>query len=95
MSNESEPLDQWRSRISTLAVVGRRLALQRSGQFWRGKCPFECDENLHVYDDHFHCFKCGAHGDGVDFVMRASNTDLETVIAALASEGQIGGDPSG
>ena len=91
MSNASEPLDQWRSRTSTLAVIGRRLALRRSGQFWRGGCPFGCDENLHVYDDHFHCFGCGAHGDGVDFVMRISNTDVETVKATLASEGHIDG----
>ena len=93
MSNASEPLDQCRSRISTLAVVGRRLALQQSGQFWRGKCPFECDENFHVYDDHFHCFGCGAHGDGVDFVVRTSNTDLATVIAALVFEGRVGDPP--
>lgn len=90
MSNASEPLDQWRSRISTLAVVGNRLALERSGRFWQGKCPFKCNESFYVYDDHFHCFGCGAHGDGVDFVMRASNTDPETAIATLASEGHIG-----
>ena len=96
MSDGSEPLEKWRSKISTLAIVGRRLALERSGQFSKGKCPFGCDEtsSFFAYDDQFHCFGCGAHGDGVDFIVRASKTDLDTVIAALTSECGID-DPRG
>jgi hypothetical protein len=34
-------------------------------------CPFHDDStpSLHIYDDHFHCFGCGAHGDRVDWLM--------------------------
>jgi DNA polymerase bacteriophage-type len=33
-------------------------------------CPFHADStpSLHVYDDHFHCFACGAHGDHIDWL---------------------------
>ena len=30
------------------------------------RCPFHADKtpSLKLYGDHFHCFGCGAHGDG-------------------------------
>lgn len=35
-------------------------------------CPFHPDNepSLKIYDDHYHCFGCGAHGDVTDFVAR-------------------------
>lgn len=35
-------------------------------------CPFhpDNDPSLKIYDDHYHCFGCGAHGDVTDFVAR-------------------------
>ena len=35
-------------------------------------CPFhpDNDPSMKVYDDHYHCFGCGAHGDVTDFVAR-------------------------
>jgi DNA primase len=35
-------------------------------------CPFHTDNDpsLKVYDDHYHCFGCGAHGDVTDFTAR-------------------------
>lgn len=36
------------------------------------RCPFHGEKtpSLHVYDDSWHCFGCGEHGDAVDLVMR-------------------------
>ena len=35
-------------------------------------CPFHPDNepSLKIYDDHYHCFGCGAHGDVTNFVAR-------------------------
>ena len=35
-------------------------------------CPFhnERTPSFKVYEDHFHCFGCGEHGDHVDFVQK-------------------------
>lgn len=42
-------------------------AAERYGTVRRGfmRCPFHADRvpSLKLYDDHFHCFGCGAHGD--------------------------------
>jgi hypothetical protein len=34
------------------------------------RCPYHSDStpSCHVYDDHFHCFACGAHGDRFDWL---------------------------
>jgi DNA polymerase bacteriophage-type len=34
-------------------------------------CPFHDDHtpSLVIYDDHYHCYACGAHGDHVDWLM--------------------------
>lgn len=36
------------------------------------RCPFHADKSpsLHVYDDGWHCYGCGEHGDAVDLVVR-------------------------
>lgn len=45
-------------------------AARRYGTVKRGfmRCPFHADRmpSLKLYDDHFHCFGCGAHGDVID-----------------------------
>ena len=35
-------------------------------------CPFHNERNpsFKVYEDHYHCFGCGAHGDHIDFVQK-------------------------
>jgi CHC2 zinc finger/DNA polymerase family A/Toprim domain len=48
-------------------------------------CPFHVDKtpSLHVYDDHFHCFGCGARGDRVDWLMmveRKSRAEAEHIL---------------
>ena len=49
-------------------------AARRYGTVRRGfmRCPFHADRvpSLKLYDDHFHCFACGAHGDCIDFAAR-------------------------
>lgn len=35
------------------------------------RCPFHNDNtpSLHIYDDHYYCFGCGARGDAIDWLM--------------------------
>ncbi len=53
------------------ALVGRKVKLSRAGKSWKGCCPFhgEKSPSFYVYDDGYHCFGCGAHGDAIGFVM--------------------------
>ena len=39
-------------------------------------CPFHNEKtpSMKLYDDHYHCFGCGAHGDVIDFVAKLTDT---------------------
>ena len=67
-------LDELRARTPMHGLVSRRVKLSKSGRNWRGCCPFhnEKSPSFYVYDDGFHCFGCGAHGDAISFTMQTA-----------------------
>jgi len=66
-------LEELRIRTPLAGLIGRRVRLARSGKQWKGCCPFhgERTPSFYVYDDGYHCFGCGAHGDAISFVMQS------------------------
>ncbi len=81
-------LDELRARTPIAAVIGRKTKLARSGRQYKACCPFHGEKtpSFYVYDDHFHCFGCGAHGDAISFVMQAEGRSFLEAIEGLASE---------
>ncbi len=81
-------LDELRARTPIAAVVGRKTKLTRSGRQFKGCCPFHGEKtpSFYVYDDHFHCFGCGAHGDAISFVMQAEGRSFLEAVEGLAGE---------
>ncbi len=81
-------LEELRARASLASLVGRKARLVRSGRNWKACCPFhgEKSPSFYVYDDHFHCFGCGAHGDAIGFVMQAQGVSFMEAVEALAAE---------
>jgi DNA primase len=81
-------LDELRARTPLPAVIGRRMRLARSGRQWKGCCPFHGEKtpSFYVYDDHYHCFGCGAHGDAIGFVMQSQGTGFMEAVEQLAAE---------
>lgn len=51
------------------AVIGRTVKLKRAGQIHIGLCPFHAEStpSFNVYESHYHCFGCQAHGDIIDW----------------------------
>ena len=81
-------LEELRARTPLTALIGRRVKLSKSGRNWKGCCPFhgEKSPSFHVYDDHFHCFGCGAHGDAISFVMQSEGAGFPEAVERLAGE---------
>jgi DNA primase len=81
-------LDELRARTPIGAVVGKRVQLSRSGRNWKGCCPFHGEKtpSFYVYDDHYHCFGCGAHGDAVSFIMQSQGLGFMEAVESLAAE---------
>ncbi|MBB2189925.1 DNA primase [Gluconacetobacter azotocaptans] len=81
-------LEELRARTPIASVIGRRTKLTRSGRNWKACCPFHGEKtpSFYVYDDHFHCFGCGAHGDVISFVMQSEGRSFPEAVAELAGE---------
>ena len=81
-------LEELRARTPLPAVIGRRVRLARSGRQWKGCCPFHGEKtpSFYVYDDHYHCFGCGVHGDGIGFVMQSQGAGFMEAVEQLAAE---------
>jgi DNA primase len=80
-------LDELRARPPLPGLIGRKTRLLKSGRNWKGCCPFHGEKtpSFYVYDDHFHCFGCGAHGDAVTFVMQAEGAQFMEAVERLAA----------
>jgi DNA primase len=81
-------LDELRIRTPLAAVIGRRVRLARSGKQWKGCCPFHGEKtpSFYVYDDGYHCFGCGAHGDAISFIMQSQGLAFMEAVNQLAAE---------
>ncbi|MFZ4410487.1 MAG: DNA primase [Paracraurococcus sp.] len=81
-------LDDLRARTPLHGLIGRKTRLVRNGRQWKGCCPFHNEKtpSFYVYDDHFHCFGCGAHGDAITFLMRAEGAAFPEAVERLAAE---------
>ncbi len=81
-------LEELRARTPLAAVVGRRVKLARSGRQMKGCCPFHNEKtpSFYVYEDGYHCFGCGAHGDAIGFVMQTQGAGFMEAVQQLAAE---------
>jgi DNA primase len=81
-------LEELRARTPLAALIGRRVKLARSGRHWKACCPFHAEKSpsFYVYEDGYHCFGCGAHGDAIGFVMQSQGAAFMDAVEALASE---------
>jgi DNA primase len=81
-------LDELRARTPMAPLIGRRVRLAKSGREWKGCCPFHAEKtpSFVVYDDGYHCFGCGAHGDCFSFVMQSQGVSFMEAVEQLAAE---------
>ncbi|WP_126447942.1 DNA primase [Sulfuricystis multivorans] len=66
--------------------IGERVALTKQGSTYSGLCPFhrETTPSFKVFADHYHCYGCGAHGNGIDFVMQTQGLTFPEAVRMLA-----------
>ena len=83
-------VDEIKSRCSIVDVIGRHVALKKTGSNYKGVCPFHNEKtpSFVVSDTKqiFTCFGCGATGDVFEFVQRFHNLDFHGAIEKLADE---------
>ncbi len=92
-------IEEIRSRVDPVEVIGRRVELRKAGTSFAASCPFHADRtpSFRVFPDskRFKCFGCGARGDVFEFLRRFEGKDFRTVVRELASEVGISVAPEG
>jgi DNA primase len=85
-------LDTLRSRLSLAEIVGAKVKLTRKGREFSGLCPFHHEKTpsftVNEEKEFYHCFGCGAHGDGISFLMEAQQYTFMEAVQELA--GRVG-----
>ena len=83
-------LDELKSRVGLVEVIGRRVRLRKKGREHIGLCPFHIEKtpSFTVNEDRgiYHCFGCGEYGGVFDFVMKIDNLSFSEAVKKLAAE---------
>jgi len=83
-------LDELRTRLSLVSVIGRKVRLARKGREHMGLCPFHNEKSpsftVNEEKGFYHCFGCGAHGDVITFEMQTHHLSFPEAVEKLAGE---------
>ena len=81
-------LDEIRSRLDIVEIVGQFVNLKRAGEHWKGLCPFHSEKTpsftVNPKRGIFHCFGCGVGGDAFGFLMRQDRLAFPEAVRTLA-----------
>lgn len=90
LSFNNSAIDDLKSQINIVDVVGRVVALKRAGANYKGVCPFHNEKTpsfvVSEQKQIFTCFGCGASGDVIEFVKRYYNLDFGEAVEKLSEE---------
>ncbi len=83
-------IQELKSRIDVVELVGSYVSLTRAGSRMRALCPFHQEKTASFYISPetglFHCFGCHAAGDIISFVQQIENLDFNQAIRFLAEK---------
>jgi DNA primase len=86
---ESRSIEDLKSRLDIVDVIGSYLELKKNGANFKAVCPFHNDSNpslvISPSKQIYHCFSCGAGGDSIKFVMEYEKLNYPETIEKLAS----------
>jgi DNA primase len=88
-----EKVDEIRTAIGIVDVVGDYVSLKRRGSNYIGLCPFHQEKtpsfNVNPEIGIFKCFGCGAGGNSFQFLMRVENLTFPEAVRLLADKAGI------
>ncbi|MBD3291936.1 MAG: DNA primase, partial [Armatimonadia bacterium] len=91
--------EEIRDRLDIVEVIGQHVRLEKSGNRFKGLCPFHQEKTPSFTVDpergFYHCFGCGEGGDIYSFVMKRDGLSFPEALRQLARRAgvQIESDP--
>jgi len=81
-------LDEIRTGVDIVELVGRFVNLRKAGVNYKGLCPFHAEKTpsfmVNPKKNIFHCFGCGAGGDAFGFLMKQDRLSFPEAVRSLA-----------
>jgi len=86
-------LDEIRTGVDVVDLVGRFVNLRKAGQNYKGLCPFHAEKTpsfmVNPKKGIFHCFGCGVGGDVFGFLMRQDRLSFPEAVRVLAKQAGV------
>ncbi|MGH7390663.1 MAG: DNA primase [Candidatus Rokuibacteriota bacterium] len=86
-------LDEVRTGIDLVDLIGRFVNLRKAGANFKGLCPFHSEKTpsfmVNPKKGIFHCFGCGAGGDAFGFLMRQDRLTFPEAVRTLARQAGV------
>jgi len=88
-----EILQQIRDRIDIVDIVSRYVTLSKTGQNFKGLCPFHSEKtpsfSVSPTRQMFYCFGCGVGGDAFTFLMNREGLGFMEAMSELAQQAGV------
>lgn len=93
MAFDNNFIDDLKTRINIVDVIGREVQLKRAGSNFKGLCPFHNEKTpsfmVSEQKQIFNCFGCGEKGDAIKFVERYYGLSFMDAVEKLCEENNI------
>ena len=89
----SSSVDQIKSKLDIVSVLGTYIKLEKSGSNFKGRCPFHNEKTPSFFvstdRDSYYCFGCHAKGDIFTFVQEFEGLDFVGALKVLADRAGV------
>ncbi len=86
-------IEEIKSRLNIVDIIGQRVTLKKAGRNFKGLCPFHNEKTpsfiVSPERGTFHCFGCGKGGDVLAFVMEYEHIDFVEALESLAAKAGV------